>query len=223
MDNTTYTTLNRQVGLLKEMQSVANNIANISTTGYRKERVVFAEFVAGLDGEEPSLSMADASGRGTNLMQGPLTQTNGTFDFAIEGDGFFMIDTPQGQVLTRAGVFTPNEEGVLVNNDGYPLLDLGGAPIPVPRDAGKVDLANDGTLSADGVEVAMVGVFMPTDTNELTRAGSTGFAVAGETQPVENPVVLQGFLENSNVSPINEIARMIQVQRAYDQALAAKA
>jgi len=216
MDNTGYTTLNRQVGLLKEMQSVANNIANVSTTGYRKERVVFAEFVQHLDGEEASLSMADAAGRGVNLMQGPLTQTKGTFDFAIEGDGFFMVETPEGQLLTRAGIFTPSEEGLLVNIDGNPLLDLGGAPIPVPLDAQKIDLANDGTLSADGVELAQVGVFVPADINQMTRAGSTGFAVDGDILPMDEPVVLQGFLENSNVSPINEIARMIQVQRAYE-------
>lgn len=217
MDNTSYTTLNRQSGLLAEMQAVANNIANISTTGFRKERVIFAEHVHALDGQEPSLSMADATGRATNLAQGPLTQTNGTFDFAIEGDGFFMIATADGQRLTRAGTFTPSEENVLVNGNGDSLLDLGGAPIAVPQGAQKIDLATDGTLSADGVPFAQVGVFMPLDTNDLVRAGGTSFAVVdGGTEPMEQPVILQGFLENSNVNPIVEIARMIQVQRAYE-------
>jgi len=216
MDNTTYTTLNRQSGLLAEMQSVANNIANLSTTGFRKERVIFAEHVHTLEGQEPSLSMADASGRWTNLLQGPLSQTKGTYDFAIEGEGFFMIQTAEGQRLTRAGMFTPNEENVLVTVDGNPVLDLGEAPIAVPAGAQKIDLANDGTLSADGVPFAQVGVFLPADTNELTRAGGTSFAVDGETAPMEEPVLLQGFLENSNVNPITEVARMIQVQRAYE-------
>ena len=216
MDNTTYTTLNRQSGLLAEMQSVANNIANLSTTGFRKERVIFAEHVHSLEGEEPSLSMADASGRWTNLLQGPLSQTKGTYDFAIEGEGFFMIQTPEGQRLTRAGMFTPNEENILVTTDGNPVLDLGEAPIAVPAGAQKIDLANDGTLSADGVPFAQVGVFLPADTNELTRAGGTSFVVDGEIEPLEQPVLLQGFLENSNVNPITEVARMIQVQRAYE-------
>lgn len=217
MDNTLYTSLNRQSGLLAEMQAVANNIANISTTGYRKERVIFAEHVHAFGQNEPSLSMADATGRATNLAQGPLAQTNGTYDFAIEGEGFFMIQTPQGNMLTRAGMFTPNEENVLVTADGNPLLDLGGAPIPVPQGAQKIDLASDGTLSADGVPFAQVGVFMPDDTNDLTRAGGTSFVVVdGAVEPMEAPVVMQGFLENSNVNPITEIARMIQVQRAYE-------
>ena len=216
MDNTTYTTLNRQSGLLAEMQSVANNIANLSTTGFRKERVIFAEHVHTLEGQEPSLSMADASGRWTNLLQGPLSQTKGTYDFAIEGEGFFMIQTPEGQRLTRAGMFTPNEENVLVTVDGNPVLDLGEAPIAIPAGSQKIDLANDGTLSADGVPFAQVGVFLPANTNEMTRAGGTSFAVDGEIAPLEQPVLLQGFLENSNVNPITEIARMIQVQRAYE-------
>lgn len=217
MDNTLYTTLNRQSGLLAEMQAVANNIANISTTGYRKERVIFAEHVHAFGQNEPSLSMADATGRSTNLAQGPLSQTGGTYDFAIEGDGFFMIQAPEGQVLTRAGMFTPNDENILITNDGYPLLDLGGAPIAVPQGAEKIDLAVDGTLSADGVPFAQVGIFMPEDTNDLTRAGGTSFLVVdGIVDPVERPVVMQGFLENSNVNPITEIARMIQVQRAYE-------
>lgn len=218
MDNTTYTTLNRQSGLLAEMQAVANNIANASTTGYRKERVIFAEHIHAFEAEEPSLSMADATGRATNLAQGPLAQTNGTYDFAIEGEGFFMIQTPEGQRLTRAGMFTPNEENVLVTADGDPLLDLGGAPIAVPAGAQKIDLANDGTLSADGVPFAQVGAFMPVDTNDLVRAGGTSFVVieGGGVEPLENPVIMQGFLENSNVNPVTEITRMIQVQRAYE-------
>lgn len=217
MDNTLYTSLNRQSGLLAEMQAVANNIANISTTGYRKERVIFAEHVHAFGQNEPSLSMADATGRATNLAQGPLAQTGGTYDFAIEGEGFFMIQTPQGNMLTRAGMFTPSEENVLVTADGNPLLDLGGAPIAVPQGAQKIDLATDGTLSADGAPFAQVGVFMPDDTNDLTRAGGTSFVVVdGAVEPLEAPVVMQGFLENSNVNPITEIARMIQVQRAYE-------
>ena len=136
-------------------------------------------------------------GRWTNLLQGPLSQTKGTYDFAIEGEGFFMIQTAEGQRLTRAGMFTPNEENVLVTVDGNPVLDHGEAPIAVPAGAQKIDLANDGTLSADGVPFAQVGVFLPADTNELTRAGGTSFAVDGETAPME-------------------VARMIQVQRAYE-------
>ena len=138
MDNASYTTLNRQSGLMAEMRAVANNIANLSTTGFRKEGVIFAEHVADLEGAEPSLSMASAEGRIVNLAQGTLVQTGGAFDLAIEGDGFFQIETPEGARLTRAGAFTPSPEGELVTPDGHRLLDLGGAPVFVPVDAGPI-------------------------------------------------------------------------------------
>ena len=128
MDAALYTTLNRQSGLMREMGVVANNIANASTNGFRREGVVFSEFVAALD-EDPSLSMAHASGRHVDLSQATLAMTGGAFDFAIQGEGFFLIETPQGERLTRAGSFTPSPEGELVTADGYRLLDAGGAPI----------------------------------------------------------------------------------------------
>lgn len=216
MDNAGYTTLNRQSGLMREMQAVANNIANLSTTGFRKEGVIFSEHVADLEGEEPSLSMATADGRAINLSQGPLEQTGGAFDFAIEGDGFFMIATPDGNQLTRAGDFTRSPEGILVTSEGYPLLDSGAGPITVPADAGPVTVANDGTISAGGAPIAQLGLFLPADQNDLIHAGGTQFKTAGQVDPLEGGTIFQGFLENSNVNPVSEITRMIEVQRAYE-------
>ncbi len=216
MDNTVYTTLARQSGLMREMQAVANNIANMSTTGFRKEGMLFSEHVAALGGEEPSLSMASANVRVTNLAQGELEQTGGSFDFAVQGEGFFLLETPEGERLTRAGSFTPNAEGELVNPDGYRLLDLGASPVFVPPDARSVTLAADGTLSADGRPAAQIGLFRPADPNDLRRDAGTLFSAPGGTEPVEGGTMLQGFLEGSNVEPVTEIARMIEVQRAYE-------
>lgn len=216
MENALYTTLGRQSGLLREMQAVANNIANMSTTGFRKEGVLFAEHIAALDGAEPSLSMATAEGRIVNLAQGVLQQTGGAFDFAIEGEGFFMVATPDGNQLTRAGAFTLSPEGELVTAEGYRLLDTGGGPITVPPGGGPVVLARDGTLSAGGEPVAQVGLYMPADRNDLIRVGGTRFRSAADPVPVDGGSVFQGFLENSNVNPVEEITRMIAVQRAYE-------
>jgi flagellar basal-body rod protein FlgF len=214
MDAAGYTTLNRQSGLMREMGVVANNIANASTTGFRREGVVFSEFVAALD-QDPSLSMAHASGRHVDLSQSTLSQTGGRFDFAIQGDGFFLIETPDGERLTRAGSFTPSAEGELVTPDGYRLLDAGGAPIFVPPDAKAIALAGDGTLSANGQPIAQVGLWQPTDPLTLRHQSGTLFA-GGELEPAEGATILQGMLEDSNVEPVSEIARMITVQRAYE-------
>lgn len=213
MDAALYTTLNRQSGLMREMGVVANNIANASTNGFRREGVVFSEFVAALD-EDPSLSMAHASGRHVDLSQATLAMTGGAFDFAIQGEGFFLIETPQGERLTRAGSFTPSPEGELVTADGYRLLDAGGAPIFVPPDA-KVALARDGTLSANGEPVAQVGLWRPADPLALRHQSGTLFD-GGALEPLEDGQILQGMLEDSNVEPVSEIARMIEVQRAYE-------
>lgn len=217
MDNIGYTSLTRQSGLMREMQSVANNIANASTTGYRREGVIFSEYVQALDKGDASLSMATANARLIDLQQGTLTQTNGNFDFAIEGDGFFMVESPDGPLLTRAGAFTPSPEGELVTNDGLRLLDAGGAPVFVPPDAKSISLAADGTLSADGRPLTQVGLYLPTDPNDLKHREGVRFAAPGGTEPViEGATILQGFLEGSNVDPVQEITRMIEVQRSYE-------
>jgi flagellar basal-body rod protein FlgF len=214
MDAAGYATLNRQSGLMREMAVVANNIANVSTAGFRRESVVFSEYVARMD-EDPSLSMAHASGRHVDLTQATLAQTGGSFDFAIQGDGFFLIETPEGDRLTRAGAFTPGAEGELVTPDGYRLLDAGGAPVFVPPDAKAVGLSQDGTLSANGQPIAQIGLWQPADPMALRHQSGTLFD-GGEIEPVENGTVLQGMLEDSNVQPVSEIARMIEVQRAYE-------
>jgi flagellar basal-body rod protein FlgF len=216
MDNAGYTTLTRQAGLLREMQVVANNIANMSTTGYRREGLIFSEHVQALDDGGPSISMANGDSWMTDERQGPLTMTRGTYDFAIEGEGFFAVMTPDGERLTRAGSFTPDADGNLVAPDGAQLLDAGGTPINVPPGTVAVTLASDGTLAADGQPIAEVGLFRPVNPLDLKRQEGTRFEAPSGREPVEFPKVVQGFLEGSNVNPVSEITRMIQVQRAYE-------
>lgn len=218
MDNALhYLALNRQVGLKLEMDIIANNIANINTTGFRKEGVSFTEFVLSAANED-SVSMADPGARYALDRPGGITQTGGAFDVAIEGDGFFVIDGQDGPILTRAGNFQISDTGVLSTTTGDAVLDNGGAQIPIGLDAKDIKISTDGTISSNGNVVAQIGV-VSADPVEMERFGDTAFLVADDAfEAVVNPKVRQGSLEGSNVNPVHEIARMIEVTRAYEMA-----
>lgn len=215
MDTAGYVTLSRQVGLVRDLQVVANNIANSATTGYRQEGLLFSEYVkAGVDGQS-DISMTRASARNTSLEQGGLTRTGSPFDLAIEGDGFFQVETDRGPRLTRAGSFSPGPDGGLLTMSGYRVLDAVGAPVFVP--AGQdVRIASDGTMSAGGQPIGQIGIVMPVNPVDLQREDGVLFRTSDGVDPVAAPRVLQGFLEDSNVNPVAQVARMIEIQRAYE-------
>lgn len=216
MDTTGYIALTRQSGLLKELQVVANNIANISTTGFRREGVVFAEELRSLDTEGGGVAMTSARVRFTDADKGSTTRTGGMLDFAIDGPGFFMVETPTGERLTRAGSFSTNAEGDLVSMTGYRVLDSSGSPIFIPPDAGRVGVAQDGTVSIGGRPSAQIGIFEVENPQMLLRESGVLFRFDAEANPAENSRVMQGFLEGSNVDAVTEMARLIEVQRAYE-------
>ncbi|HCE70473.1 flagellar hook-basal body complex protein [Ruegeria pomeroyi] len=215
METPSYAILSRQSGLLNETRVVANNIANSATSGYRQQGLVFSEFVRGGLGTS-SLSMARGQVRNTSQEQGVLTQTGGDFDLAIDGEGFFMLETPGGERLTRAGSFTPNAQGDLVNPDGYRLIDANGAPIFVPPDIDGVRIGPDGTISGAGRLLGQIGLFKPVDPHGLIREGGVFFRADDGTEPIEGASIMQGFLEGSNVNAIDQVARLVEVQRAYE-------
>ena len=216
MDLAGYVALTRVSGLAKELQSVANNIANVSTTGYRREGVVFAEMVQALSAEGGSVAMTEARGRYTDELQGTLVETGGTLDLAVEGDGYFTVMTALGQRLSRAGAFTRNQDATVVNMDGHPLLDEGGGEIVIPFEARSIGVSADGTVSVDGQPAAKLGLVEVADRTKLFREAGVLFRADTEIEAVEDGRVVQGFLEQSNVSPVAEMARMIEVQRAYE-------
>ncbi|MEL6642540.1 MAG: flagellar hook-basal body complex protein [Pseudomonadota bacterium] len=217
MDNAGYAVLSRQSGLLREMQSVANNIANMSTTGYRREGVIFTEFVQATGPDTPALSMAAGRVGQSDLTPAPIRMTGAQYDIAIQGPGFFLVATPDGDGLTRAGSFTPLPDGRLVTPDGYALLDAGGAEIQIPPGAGAARIAPDGTLSVGGAPVAQIGLWQPAEGARLDRAAGVVFRSDAAPLPADaGSTIQQGFLEGSNVSAVTEITRMIEVQRAYE-------
>lgn len=215
MSGPIYTTLGRQQGLMQEMQVVANNLANASTTGYKSDRAIFAEFLVptGTDGNQ-SLSMGGLGGHSFLMEQGGLKFTGGKFDVAIQGEGFFTVDTPQGQRLTRAGHFQLTAAGQLIDMHGNAVLSAGGNPITIPEDALDVAIGQDGTISGNGQIIDQLGIVRAE--GELQRDSNTYFAAPGGVAQTQDAKLVQGALEQSNVSPVLEVARMIEVQRAYE-------
>ena len=220
MDGTVYAALARQTGLQAEMDVIANNVANASTTGFRRGGIVFSEFVKATGAETDSLSLVRPGAFHIARDAGAMEQTGGAFDFAIDGEGFFQIDVGGAVHLTRAGRFAPDANGALATPDGNALLDASGAPVVIPPGVGSVVLGSDGTLSADGAPLAQLGVVRPVDPTDFQRAGSQLFRVEGALEPVGESRMQQGFLEGSNVNPVEEIARLIEVQRRYEAARA---
>lgn len=213
--STTPITITRQMGLMAEMRAVANNIANAGTTGFRRTDVVFTEHIdATPEGE--SVSMAVARGGSIDLTQGAIAYTGGTYDLAIEGEGFFLLETPQGQRLTRAGTFSPDAAGNLATPAGHAVLSPGGAPVTIPAAAGDIVISTDGTVTADGQPVGQIGLVRPEETRTLKSEPGPMFATEAELLPVEGATIRQGHLESSNVNAVMEITRMIEVQRAYE-------
>jgi flagellar basal-body rod protein FlgF len=215
MQTSDYVLLTRQSGLMREMQVVANNVANVSTTGFRREGVVFAEHIVRTG--EGSISMGHLRARITDPRQGALAMTGGQLDLAIEGEGYFLVRTPEGDRLTRAGAFMVSDVGDVVTPDGHPLLDAGGAPLAVPADAGPVSVGPDGTVSTPLGPIGQIGLVRPVAPLTTLREGGTRFDPGPEGfEPAIEGRILQGHLEASNVSAVDEITRMIEVQRAYE-------
>ncbi len=214
MSNAIYATLTRQHGLMQEMQVVANNLANASTTGYKSDRAIFTEFLAATGPQSPSLSMGTLGAHTFDMEQGGLKFTGGQFDLAIQGEGFFTIETAQGPRLTRAGHFQLSAEGTLVDASGNNVLGAGGGTITIPPEATNVQIADDGTISANGQLIDRIGIV--TANGLLMRESQTQFFAPDGFTETETGKLVQGALEQSNVSPVLEVARMIEVQRAYE-------
>ena len=215
MELSGYVTLTRQSGLMREMETIAHNIANAATRGYRQQGLVFSEYIQSIETGD-SISMAAARIKQTSTAQGILTQTGNTLDLAIEGDGFFQIETPQGNRLTRSGAFNVDATGDIVTSDGHRVLGLGGAPINVPPGNTSVKIAADGTVSMGDRLLGQIGVVDVPPGANLQRESGVLFSTDAPLLASENSKVLQGHLEGSNVDAIQQLTRMIEVQRAYE-------
>ena len=221
MQNSLYVALSSQIALEKRLNTIADNVANASTVGFRATGVKFEDVVSGID--DQALSFVTSGDTYISNTNGPLRETGNPFDFAIKGDAWFGIETPGGTVMTRDGRFTLTENGDLTTIEGYAVLDAGGAPIQLDPRNGPPRAGADGSLRQGENLVGALGLFNFDPGSNFVRFGNSGIVPASEPEPVVDRLdagVAQGFLEESNVNPVLEITRLIMVQRAFENGAA---
>ncbi|WP_416899744.1 MAG: flagellar basal-body rod protein FlgF [Minwuia sp.] len=207
--------LSRQMALRNQMDLVANNIANMNTTAFKSEELLFREFLVQTP-EGDQMSYVESYGSLRNLDEGPLRPTENPLDVAISGAGYFVVETEEGPQYTRNGHFRLNDEGQLVTMDGDPIQDADGRVIEIADPGAEVTISKDGTITAGNNEQFRLAVVSFKDEQALEAVESGRYKTDEAPEPVENPQILQGMLEGSNVKPIEQMVRMIDVQRAYE-------
>ncbi|MCG5243702.1 flagellar basal-body rod protein FlgF [Azospirillum doebereinerae] len=215
MENSIYVALSRQMSLQRQLDVTSNNIANMNTTGYKNQRMLFTEFL-----EKPGLhekvSFVQDRAVVRDLSVGAMTQTGNPMDLALTGHGYFTVDTASGPRYTRAGNFKLNDQRQMVDGGGLPVLADNGQPITIPAGTSDVKVSGDGTVSTELGPVGKLNVVTFKNEQLMTEVGS-GLYVSDE-QPQPAPAdtkVAQGLLEGSNVKPVVEMTQMIEVQRSY--------
>lgn len=212
MDNSIYITLSRQTALFRDMEVTANNIANVNTAGYNAEKLMFSDYLVKDNKRMDAYANDPLSWRDT--AQGSMKTTSNNFDLAISGNGYFQIQTPLGVRYTRAGNFQINAEGTLVNVEGNAVLGADGGEIAIPDNAKSVIINGAGQVTVDGEDVGQVGVMEFADEQGMKRLGNSLYSSEETPLPSETARVVQGALETSNVSPVSEMVRVMNLSRA---------
>jgi flagellar basal-body rod protein FlgF len=194
------------------LDATANNIANASTAGFHGDRVTFKEQLG--IAKSADVAMVSPGTTRVDAQAGALTQTDNPLDLALDGDGYFTVQTPNGQRYTRAGNFQVDEQRNLVTADGYQVLGEGG-PISLPPGASTIAVDTDGTVSADGAAVGKLELarFAP---NQMKREGGSLFSATGNKLTGDAPKVRSGMLEASNVNIVRGVVDLVKVSRTYE-------
>jgi flagellar basal-body rod protein FlgF/flagellar basal-body rod protein FlgG len=230
MDNSLLIGLSRQVALGRELDVVANNIANINTTGFKADGSIFEEYLSptARTGASTSNKISFVRDRGTwhDMSQGPTERTGGQLDVAIDGKGFLVVQTPRGERYTRNGSLQLGPTGNLMTVDGFPIVGEAG-PITLQPNDRDISISNVGTISVragasniDSVRGKLKIVsFDEAQSMRLTKDGSGTFAAPTEVTPQADTKsrIVQGAIEKSNVRGVVEITRMIEITRGYSQ------
>lgn len=206
----------------RRMDIAANNLANVATSGFKADNLLLDEVTdTGASAEDaPSdIIFTRDIGLVRDMSQGPIAMTGNPLDVAIEGDGFFTIEGPGGETLyTRDGAFSLTGEGRLVTSDGRPVLSSGGAPIVLDPQGESPSIGRDGAIRVAGVEAGRIGVASFAAPGALLKVGDNLWSAQDQAPEPFEGVVVQGALEGSNVRPVVELTRLIQISRAYQSA-----
>ncbi|WP_105426279.1 flagellar basal-body rod protein FlgF [Neorhizobium tomejilense] len=220
MQSGLYVGISSQIALERRLNTIADNMANMNTVGFRSTEVKFDEVLSKTQNDiGAKVAFVTQGNDYLSTRTGEMQRTGNPLDFAIKGNAWFAIDTPGGQVLTRDGRFTMDELGQLRSIRGYAVLDAGGAPIQLNRDGGPPTVGSDGIIRQNEQPVASLGLFTADVTKGFVRHDNSGVITVDTPQPVlegiENSVV-QGYLEGANVNGIREMTQLIQVNRAFE-------
>lgn len=221
MDNTLYVSLSRQMTLRKELDVVANNIANADTAGFKVESLMVANDPATPPATPgaPPIQFSIDNGLARDFSQGALRQTGASLDLGLRGDGFFQVQTANGTRYTRDGRFALDGQGRIVTAAGDPVLSDGGAPLALDPTKGAPLIGADGTITQGNQTAGKIGVVRFASQAALQKDGGGYFENVSNiaSQPAQGSKIEQGMVESSNVNPIAQITRLIEVSRAYEQ------
>lgn len=221
MENVLLITLSRQMALRRELDVIANNVANVSTNGFKRRISDTREFqmpVAADEtfkrGEDRRISFVVDRGTPLDTSGGQLEPTNNPLDVAINGDAYFVVNTPNGERYTRNGALMVNAQGQLVNSDGYAIMGEQG-PYQFGSEERDLRIASDGTVSSSTGTRGKLRLARFENQQVLQNVGANLFTTTVPPEPAPLARVQSGYVERSNVRPVVEISRMIEVTRQY--------
>ena len=223
MDTTLSVALSHQVAKRRQMDIIANNIANMSTTAFKRENVMFGQYLKEANGNSPKsvrqIAFVQDFGITRNMSNGQFETTNNIFDIALSGDGMFQVKKTNGEMaFTRNGHLALSDDYTLITSSGQEIMDKSGNSITIPPNTPNIKIASDGTISSPATgQIAKLNVVAFTDNSKLKKIGDNMFSSDSPTLPATDFQIVQGAIEGSNVQPIIEITRMIQVSRSYIQ------
>lgn len=214
METPLIVSLSRQISVKDQMSVIGNNIANMSTGGYKAERMMFKDFVANTQSGD-TVVFPQQAGIHRMYNPGPIERTTNPLDIALRGDGYLVAETPAGPRYTRNGHLNLDSKGQLVTSQGFPVLGEGDRPIVFGNDTKQITISEDRSISADGNELGKLKVVKFDNPQALKREGGTLFKTDAPPVPTTDVEVAQGYLEGSNVQPIIEITRFMNATGSY--------